>query len=123
LEAFGDQTKKSFDFALESVKQLVALATLVLAFTVTFAEKMHRLPTGVLSWSVLTASWLLLLLSIVAGIWALLQITTILSDTSAAFEPTVRVQRISLPVLVQIGTFMGALILFVGYVAYFAFTK
>lgn len=66
--------EKAFDFAQESTKQLITLATAVIALTITFlTDVVKTAPAG--SAPFLKAAWVLYLLSIVFGIFTLLSLT------------------------------------------------
>jgi hypothetical protein len=66
--------EKAFDFAQEATKQLIALATDVIALTITFlTDVIKTAPSG--SAGFLQAAWVLYLISIVLGILTLLMLT------------------------------------------------
>lgn len=114
---FLEETKKSFDLAVEAVKQLITLASAILVFTMTFAEKLGK-PTTNYLWLTLTGGWLLLLFSILCGILSLLYMTTALLKKDRIFEPSVASRGIAIPVIFQILFFLLALCLFITYVSY-----
>jgi hypothetical protein len=66
--------EKAFDFAQEATKQLIGLATGVIALTITFLTDVAKTaPAG--SKAFLQASWVMYLVSIVFGIVTLLALT------------------------------------------------
>jgi hypothetical protein len=86
-----ENQKKAFDFAADLTKQLITLATAVLAFTVTFAKDN---PGGSYQKWLLVISWIMLLLSIGFGIMTLMALTGNLDPKSDAND-----QNKKLPIL------------------------
>lgn len=68
------QIEKAFDFAQEATKQLIALATGVIALTITFLTDVASSASSA-SVGFLQAAWVLYLVSILFGILTLLALT------------------------------------------------
>src|SRR5215203_1671093 len=94
----------SFDFAKETVTQLLTLATGVIGISVTFAKDVRSRITST-DRKLLFWSWALLLASVVFGIWTLMALTGSLAagnlDPKAIYENNVK-----LPSILQIGAFV-----------------
>jgi hypothetical protein len=108
----SDEITKAFDFAADLCKQLITLATGIIALTITFFKDVA--PTGsenARSW--LFWSWAIFLISVVAGILHLMALTGILDQTGAKKpEPiTIRCGSATLFSRIQIVSFGLALIL------------
>ncbi len=102
-----ERRKKAFDFASESTKQLITLATGIVALTITFA---HDLLEEVSEPAIclLRAAWIMYLISIGFGIWTLLALTGELEPNPAQHEktPSIRGANVTLPSLLQILAFV-----------------
>jgi hypothetical protein len=111
-----EQRKKAFDFASEATKQLITLATGVIALTVTFT---HDLIVGVPlgATRLLMAAWVLELVSIGCGVWTLLGLTGELEPASAhrAAVPSIRRPNVTVPSVLQISCFVLATALVVAF--------
>lgn len=68
---------KSFDFAADTVKQLIALSTAIIAFTVTFSKDLLG-NSEITSKNLLAIIWLVYILSIISGILTLMALTATL---------------------------------------------
>jgi ABC-type uncharacterized transport system permease subunit len=70
---FEEHTKKAFDFASETTKQMITLSTAVIGITITFRKDIVADVSG---WgkAVLAASWFFYLVSIVLGIGTLMNL-------------------------------------------------
>jgi uncharacterized membrane protein len=73
-----DRTKKSFDFLQDATEQLIALATAILTFTITFLKDIAK-NAGDSTRIVLTLSWIALVVSAIAGLFVLLNLTGVLT--------------------------------------------
>ena len=83
------RTAKAFDFAADVAKQLITLVTAVFGTTVAFAKDIVP-HTSAYQRGLLTAGWVLLLLSLLAGVAVLMQLTGQLGSSSPALErPTI----------------------------------
>jgi hypothetical protein len=94
---FDERTQAGFEFAREVSVQLVTLSAGFLALTITFAkEVLAGLPPRGAAW--LRGTWILHVLSILAGVLTLLALTGVLMPVISAgesplppkFTPTVR---------------------------------
>jgi hypothetical protein len=95
-----DKTSKAFDFAQESVKQLITLATGVIALGITFAKDfVSAVPAGARSLALW--SWGAFLLSVLFGLWALLALTGTL-DAEASVPVSIRGTNVKIPATLQI---------------------
>ena len=82
-----ENQKKAFDFAADLTKQLITLATALLAFTVTFAKDN---PDGSYQKWLLVFSWIMLLLSTGCGILTLMALTGNLDPKSATNDQGIK---------------------------------
>jgi hypothetical protein len=98
----GTMKGKTFDFASSSSKQLITLATGVVAITVTFKNTLGPLPDWA-KW-VLIMGWVVYLLSIVFGVWTLYALTAQLDATS----PSIWKGSVTFPSAMQIICFLVA---------------
>lgn len=101
-----DQIKKAFDFAQESTKQMLNLATGIIALTITFSKDFLRsVPAEAKLYALL--SWGLFLISIFFGLWTLNALTGCLSKQN----PSIHGKSITIPSMFQILSFLGGLIM------------
>ena len=72
-----ERTEKAFDFAQDTTKELIALATGVVALSVTF---LHDIAAGATLEAkiVMAASWFLYIVSILFGVMTLMALTSVL---------------------------------------------
>jgi hypothetical protein len=104
------RVQKAFDFACDSTKQLIALATGIVALTVTFSKDILG-GVDVGPRSLLMAAWSVYLISIVCGVWTLLALTGSLEPLRSLDKlpaASIRGKNVTLPSIVQIGTFLLA---------------
>jgi hypothetical protein len=106
-----DQIKLAFAFAQDTTKQLLTLATGIIAVSITFAKDfVKEVPPGATPWAI--AAWGCLLASVLFGLWALLALTGSLEPTG---RPTAAVSirgwNVRLPAALQILAFFGGLLL------------
>jgi len=107
MAEMGKAIEKAFDFAQEATKQLIALATGVIALTVTFLTNVVKTaPAG--SVGFLQASWVLFLLSIVFGVATLLMLAGNLERPGEGKMPSIYRGNIVVPSILQILTFCSA---------------
>lgn len=110
-----DKIQKAFDFASETTKQLITIASAILAVTVTFAKDMLNERTIHAAWA-LQFSWALYLISILFGIWTLMALTGSLEpNTEDSGKPTIRKKNVTIPSCLQILVFLIAVLLSVIY--------
>jgi hypothetical protein len=101
--------EKAFEFAQEATKQLIGLATGVIALTITFlTDVVKTAPSG--SAVFLQASWVMYLVSIVFGVFTLLALTGNLERAEQG-TPSIYSGAIRFGSIAQILTFAAALIL------------
>jgi hypothetical protein len=109
-----DSDEKAFDFAQELCKQLITLATSLIALTITFWKDVIA-PQQVHSPSLAYWSWYALLASVFCGIWMLMALTGVLAPTNAAAgrKPSIRASSVVIPSALQILAFIAGLLLMV----------
>jgi hypothetical protein len=102
-----EQRKKAFDFAQETSKQLITLATAIIGLTVTFGKDF----AGVQGCARFLAigSWVLFLLSILFGLITLMALTGSLEPQDAT-PPSIRGSNVTAPAAIQILLFFLALL-------------
>lgn len=107
-DAMNERSKKAFDFAADTTKQLIGLSTGIVALTITFAKDiLGGLGTDLRV--TLAIAWLIYLLSILFGSWVLLALTGTLEPESEEHkkEPArIRGANVTFPSLAQILTFL-----------------
>jgi hypothetical protein len=96
-----DTRSKQFDFATDLVKQLITLATGVLAVTITF---LHDVLGNAPASTSLKVSWALYLVSIPFGILTMMGLTGELTNDN----PSILSGFITIPGMLQVATFVGA---------------
>jgi hypothetical protein len=113
--AVDESTKKAFDFAAETTKQLLTLSTAIIALTITFSKDMvQKVPAGALT--SLVWAWLAYILSIVFGIWTLMALTgTLQPKQRVSGTPSIWGRNVTIPASLQILSFLAGLILTVGF--------
>jgi len=108
--------EKAIDFASDTSKLLITLATAFVAFTVTFSEKLGGLvvdPT--VGRLLLLAVWAVFTISVGCGVWAQLALTTELEPApgspGASREPSIRSRAVKCAFMSQVLTFVFATLL------------
>lgn len=102
-----ERIKKAFDFASDTTKQLITLATGVIALTITFSKDfLGTVPADAKGFA--TWAWFAYLFSILCGVWTLLALTGTLESTAA---PSIRGWNVRLPSILQILAFLAATLL------------
>jgi hypothetical protein len=104
------QLQKSFEFASDSVKQLITLATGVTALTVTFAKDVQGSTAGS-PHGTLTAAWVFYLISIVCGAWAQLALTGEIATINRT--PELFRSNVVFPATLQVAAFLVATVLII----------
>ena len=105
-----EQTKAAFASASDTSKQLITLATGVLALEITFAKDVISAidkTVGVL----VGASWILFLFSVAAGIWTLLALSGTLGQAKSLTPGAISGSNVRIPAILQILFFIGGLLL------------
>ena len=106
-----EQRKKAFEFAQEVAKQLITLATAVIAITLTYSKDFATHATGNTR-HLVTFSWYFLLISVLFGLWTLMALTGNL-ETAAANNtaPSIRTPNVTIPACLQILCFLIGMLL------------
>lgn len=98
---------EAFKFAQDLVKQIITLATGVLTITLTFLEKVSGASGPKTAGGWLTAAWIVLIVSILAGLLALMGLTGAL----ASDKTTIRTLTQTVPAMVQVVAFGVGMVL------------
>lgn len=104
-----DQTKAAFVSASDTAKQLITLASGILVLEVTFAKNIMDAKLDQNAKYLLTGSWILFLLSVMAGVWTLLALTGSLGKLAALTPKTIYGDNVKIPAFLQILLFLGGL--------------
>jgi hypothetical protein len=111
-----DPVQTGFQFASDLAKQLITLSTGILALSITFTKDIVKtLPDRAVRR--LKTAWILLLLSILFGIWTMMALTGTLmpiqpSDTRAPLNFGLNVRA---PAAAQILAFLGGVVFIISY--------
>lgn len=106
-----EQTKAAFASAADTSKQLITLATGLLALEISFAKDLIA-GVGADARHLVGLSWIALLLSVVAGVWTLLALTGSLSTTNPAPTPAgTMATNVQIPAIFQVLLFLAGLLL------------
>jgi hypothetical protein len=105
-----EQAKAAFASASDTSKQLITLATALLALEITFGKDFIG-KFDATSKVLVGTSWVLLLFSVVAGIWTLLALTGSLGGTARPTATSIFGANVRIPAVVQILFFVSGLIL------------
>jgi hypothetical protein len=109
-QPLSSKVEKAFDFAQEATKQLITLATGVIALTVTFlTDVAANASSG--SARVLQAAWILYFISIVAGVFTLLSLAGNLERPGDNAIPSIYRRNIVVFSLAQVLCFCAAILL------------
>jgi hypothetical protein len=111
----NERTKGAFGSAADGSKQLISLATGIIALTLTFSKDfVADLGKGERLW--LSRAWLALLLSVVAGIWTQYALAGTLGTRKARGYPSIFSRNITWAARVQIASFLAgvSLVIWVG---------
>jgi hypothetical protein len=112
----NDQTKAAFAGATDTCKQLITLATGLLALEITFAREFFGFAQlKIVGGLLIVGSWVALLVSVVGGTWTLLALTGWLGSDSALTQAHIRSSNVRIPATVQIGFFALGLSLTVAF--------
>jgi hypothetical protein len=106
-----EQRKKAFDFAQETSKQLITLATGVIGLTITFGKdfvgSVHGFPR-----CLAVMSWALLLASVAFGLLTLMALTGSLEPAAGdPAAPSIRGGNVTVPAIIQVLLFFLGLLL------------
>ena len=106
-----EQTKAAFASASDTSKQLITLATGLLALEITFAKELLDGNLDSTAKFLAGLSWALLLLSVIVGVWTLLALTGSLSSGTTPTPRTIFGSNVRIPAMLQILLFLGGLLL------------
>ena len=107
-----ENVKKAFDFAQDTTKQLITLATGIIALSITFAKDfLGHVSDAARGWAL--ASWGAMLVSIFFGLWTLLALTGSLQPNDPSIPSSTRGTNVVIPAALQILTFFVGLALIV----------
>mgnify|MGYP003387323462 CR=1 FL=1 len=106
----NEQAKAAFGSASDTSKQLITLATGLLALEITFAKEVIG-TLDELGKCLIGISWILFLLSVIAGVWTLLALTGSLAQPSTPTSQSISGNNVRFPAILQILFFLGGLIL------------
>lgn len=108
-----EQVKKAFDFAADLVKQLISLATGIIALTITFSKDFLQSKSAPIARNFAMVAWSAFVVSIFCGIWALMSLTGTLDQKSGPKPApvTIRAPNIIVPSALQILFFVGGLVM------------
>jgi hypothetical protein len=104
-----EKTKKAFDFAQESSKQVISLSTGVIALSITFSKDFLQHVSSTARVFALW-SWGAYLAAVLFGLWTLLALTGTL-DAKAGVPVSIRGWNVVLPASLQILAFVLGLVL------------
>lgn len=112
------RSQKAFEFASNSVKQLITLSTGIVALTITFAKDiLHGVSLG--PRALLIGAWLVYLLSITFGVWTLLALTGSLEPEGADPQnwprASIRGKNVKIPSVLQVLSFLLGTLLTVAF--------
>jgi hypothetical protein len=111
-----NRAEKAFEFAQETTKQLLTLATAVIALTIAFIKDFAA-GASLAAKTVMAVSWLFFLLSVVSGLLTLMALTGTLAATRAPDldrEPTITGTNVTRPARLQaLSFFLGLLLMIV----------
>jgi len=113
LMAMDEQRKAAFDYASDTTKQLITLATAIVGVSITFATDIVSNTTA--HREILIIAWSVYVASIVLGVWSLLSMTGELEPKSGSATPSIRRANVVLPAILQILAFLIATVLLVVY--------
>jgi hypothetical protein len=109
-----EQVKLAFQFAADFSKQLITLATGVIALSITLQKEIIKEPSR-RAVRALRIAWVLYLLSILGGVWSLMALTGSLAPRIPAAPPSTIESNARLPAMFQIVAFAIATILLVAH--------
>lgn len=81
-----DLRKKAFDFASETVKQLITLSTALIALSITFRGNFDKAGNEML----LLICWICFFISVLCGIWTLMALTGTLEKCTEESEDKIK---------------------------------
>lgn len=107
----SDAAAKAFDFAQDVTKQVLTLATAIIALTITFFKNFAGHATYDAK-VIMGCSWIAYLVSVILGLWTLMALTGTLQPLSSAnTRLSIQGMNVRLPASLQLFAFFIALIL------------
>ncbi|WP_319549497.1 hypothetical protein [Desulfogranum marinum] len=106
----NDLRKTAFEFARDTTKQLITLATGIIALEITFSKDFVTTPDQTVYVYALL-SWLAFLASVFFGVWTLMALTGTLEAEKESVPVSIRGKNIKLPSILQIISFVVGLTL------------
>ena len=107
----SDATAKAFDFAQDVTKQVLTLATAIIAVTITFFKDFAGHATYATK-VVMGCSWIAYLVSVILGLWTLMALTGTLQPLRPVdARLSIQGSNVRLPAFLQLIFFLIALIL------------
>ena len=103
-----DQTKAAFASVNDLTKQLITLGTAIITLEVVFASGFFK--QGIPNLPELRWSWILLLVSVVAGVWVLMALAGTLAKGTNLKADSVYAWNIRWPSLIQVFSFAGGMV-------------
>lgn len=105
-----ERQRQAFEFARDTTKQLLALATGIIALMITFAKDFVQSVDDTARLFALL-SWGAYLLSVFGGLWTLLALTGTLEPEDDSVPLSIRGRNVTLPSGIQILSFLVGLVL------------
>jgi hypothetical protein len=105
-----DSIKMAFEFARDTTKQLITLATGIIALEITFAKDFVKTLDPTIRIYALV-SWLAFMLSVFFGMWTLMALTGTLEAENESVPVSIRGKNVKLPSILQVLSFLMALAL------------
>ena len=106
-----EAVQKAFDFAQDVTKQVLTLATGIIAVTITFFKDFALHAPGAAK-ALMAWSWVLYLASVIFGLWTLLALTGTLQPLRAGRKtPSINGANVRIPALIQLAFFLAGLIM------------
>ncbi len=106
----GGAAGKAFDFAQDGTKQLLALATGIIAVTITFFKDFATHAPGYAR-TLFAWSWVVYLVSVVAGVWTLGALTGTLQPLQPKGRPSINSTNVRVPATIQLVSFAIGIVL------------
>ncbi len=100
--------EKAFEFAKDTTKQLITLATGIITLEITFSKEFIKTLSKVNVYASL--SWLSFLVSVFFGVWTLMALTGTLEAKDESIPVSIRGFNVLFPSILQIISFIFGLI-------------
>ena len=106
------ETPASFEYAKEVVTQLITLSTALIGVSIAFVADVNKSGPTAADRRWLRRSWIVLLVSVLFGVWALMGLTGTLAGATVAAD-SIYDSNIRIPTTLQIVTFVAGLALLI----------